>query len=319
MDTKPFVISKPGKYCLSESIDWYPTAQQPIDYANPQAAILIDSDNVTLDLCGNTLSQNNQVVNCVGVLIKVGCKNVTVVNGVIQNFSYLGLNVQGGNENIFLGSDDNKLIVQGCGYGNVYQGVSDDLSQPIHPGGVLIGDSFFFSGYHVLPVKTVRATNLLVQKNGNVGISVGVSSDVVFTNCESSRNFDDRLNSPGGPTILIAFASASFESADPVPSNSLTLENCHFDENIAAPAPGSAFASFFYGVAITTNVEGIVIRNCTVNNNSATGSFADFFLNRSCGILILGNSSALIEGCTVSDNFSDAGLQGIRVSGFDNV
>ncbi|MBS0635037.1 MAG: hypothetical protein JSR37_06210 [Verrucomicrobia bacterium] len=88
-----YVISQPGKYTLQQDVVFFPA-----DEFTP--AILILSDNVTLDLCEHTLSQGNDTPNAYGVQIGQGyfyedpdfvLKNIEVENGNIVDFTAIGV------------------------------------------------------------------------------------------------------------------------------------------------------------------------------------------------------------------------------------
>ncbi len=88
-----YVITLPGKYMLQEDV-----AFSPVDEFTP--AIVVLCDNVTLDLCGHTLSQGNTTANAYGVQIGEGyfyddpdfvLKNIEVTNGNIINFTAIGV------------------------------------------------------------------------------------------------------------------------------------------------------------------------------------------------------------------------------------
>jgi hypothetical protein len=86
-DDATFEITGPGYYFLEKDEVFSPTA----DYH----AIQILSDDVTVDLCGYTLTQGNDQAGVIGVLIgeKFGdpYNNVKVTNGTVQKFTDAGI------------------------------------------------------------------------------------------------------------------------------------------------------------------------------------------------------------------------------------
>ena len=90
--SKTYVIDKPGKYCLGESIDF-----EPIEIFQIQAAIQILSDDVKLDLCCNKLEQVNGVFDVTGIRIGQDFsetevfKRITITNGTILKFTGEGI------------------------------------------------------------------------------------------------------------------------------------------------------------------------------------------------------------------------------------
>ena len=77
-----FIISSPGKYCLVENVS----------HTSVGNAILIDTDNVTLDLCGHTIDGTN--TGTTGIRI-ANANNVIVKNGRIINTAFDGLVING--------------------------------------------------------------------------------------------------------------------------------------------------------------------------------------------------------------------------------
>jgi hypothetical protein len=75
INSLPYTITEEGKYFLSSTYAWYPERAH-------RAVIFIESDNVWLDLKGNTL--NLQGFQGAGIIIE-GKKNVHIMNGSIVN------------------------------------------------------------------------------------------------------------------------------------------------------------------------------------------------------------------------------------------
>lgn len=75
------VIDQPGQYCLGEDIHYNPQAEESV-------AFIIDADDVTLDLCGHTLSDvNPELLVVVGIDIEPGHRNIKILNGTITGFT----------------------------------------------------------------------------------------------------------------------------------------------------------------------------------------------------------------------------------------
>lgn len=83
--TATYTITNPGTYVLSENI--YLTAG--ID----QAIIYINSNDVTFNLNGNTLSQSGSATGVDGIRINSSKTNITISNGVIRALSGSGIYV----------------------------------------------------------------------------------------------------------------------------------------------------------------------------------------------------------------------------------
>jgi hypothetical protein len=86
-----FTISSPGLYVFAENIEFNPVGEG-------QPAIEIISDNVTVDLCGKFLLQNNSVAGIDGFRVQGGSStaprfNVTIRNGLVKKFTRSGISV----------------------------------------------------------------------------------------------------------------------------------------------------------------------------------------------------------------------------------
>src|SRR5437879_2532167 len=122
----PFIISEPGIYNLTSTLHFSPSYKK-------QTAITIDSDNVLLNLNGFTLRQANNTNQITGITVKPNHYNITITNGLITNFSQLGISIKGGNQNIELYD----LSVTNSGYGSTL--AFKDGSDIIYQGGIQIG------------------------------------------------------------------------------------------------------------------------------------------------------------------------------------
>jgi len=76
-------IITPGIYTFVDDVEFKPSYSMP--------AIMIKSENVTLDLSGHTLSQGNIVDGCDGIKICAGSNHTNVINGTISNFTKCGI------------------------------------------------------------------------------------------------------------------------------------------------------------------------------------------------------------------------------------
>ena len=307
--SKTFTIMKPGKYCLSKSISFDPLDVQPIDYDHPIAAIVINSDNVELNLCGNVLSQANKVQAVIGVLVLTGHKNVTIVNGVIESFSYLGIYVQGGQENIFIGDIDDKLIIRKCGYGSIYQYVNDDATQFINPGGLLLGESYVITDIQYGIINTSIVQNVLLEQNGNSAMTIGYFTNVQILNCDFVRNYDNRSGAPFDSTVymygLFHYSNADFEDPE---SNNLQIYNSHFDDNVA-----EGDDTYINGTYLGYLINGSKMSYCTSNRNHSVDNG-----NGVCevhGYTYTGNDGIIMEDCESIGNYSSGFTDGFHYSG----
>lgn len=306
--SRSFVISKPGKYCLVDSISWAPNAPQIIDYYAPIAAIVIDADNVVLDLCHNTLSQSNKVEAVVGIMVKTGHQNVTIVNGTVQNFSYMGIYVQGGQKNIFIGDDDTKLIVKGCGYGSQYTYTDSTGNVFIAPCGLMLAESLFWLPYSNGPINTLQVKNVIITENGNVGIILGNFTDATFDHCSISNNFENRPGAPFDPTVYLnALYHYGHPDLGDIKSSSLKFVNSNFDNNVI-DGEDEQLDTFYIGYII----DGLVIDGCTFNRNHGLNGSSSSLIR---GTVFAGNSGVLVQNSQYIGNHGSGDFQGIHHSG----
>ena len=311
---KTYLIDRPGKYRLSQSIEFMPNKIGSV-------AILIDADDVILDLCNNELTQANSTMLGVGIRVKKGNTNVSIVNGTVSNFTLNGIYVEGGSSNIFLGNDDSNLFVKGCGYGNQYS-FFDNINGVFHYScGILLGEGGDMFTYG--PIKTIRLSNVFAEENGFCGVFMGPFQDAVFTDCSFSRNIDGRLGYvlPSDPTNTFynsVFASGftfftaySGSFADYI-SNSATFINCHFDQNTAKNGPEQWNTGFFFN----RNFNGLKVYQCTFNGNQGIGGrkigLSGF---GTAGAILGGGGSAVFEDSEFSGNLSEFFAEGLHHSG----
>lgn len=98
--TLNYTISKPGHYLLTETIACA-TTQNGIFFIN--------SNDVILDLHGNTISQSSTAANVDGIIINNGIKNVCIKNGIIRKTTENGIKVGQGCSNILF---ENLTIIE---------------------------------------------------------------------------------------------------------------------------------------------------------------------------------------------------------------
>lgn len=323
--SKTLVITKPGNYCLAETIRWCPKKRN-------KTAIIIDSSNVTLDLSGHELKQVNGQGRCSGILVTSGHDTVKIVNGAVRDFTQLGIVVEGGTSNIFLGNNDTVLKVTGCGYGSTYSFFDDVDQEAILQGGIQLGQTQALAGrgYYTWQgnVDTAVLTNVFAEENGPVGMYLGTGTNIDSENCFFCRNADGRQ---AGNTNALALGSAdetwsyaigllyvaNKESGD-VDSSSIDFTNCHFDENKvtgAIQACGGMLAGY--------NINGLTVRGCTFNSNNGKGALNGSGRGTS-GALLGGCQGFLFEDSQANNNYCENNrAEGFHLSGyngtFDNI
>jgi hypothetical protein len=148
-------------------------------------------------------------------------------------------------------------------------------------------------------------------------MSLGIVHDASFENCNFSRNFDSRPESPSSTLISAAgflyFASINFDDYDT--SNSISFTNCAFDENRAVNK-GAVPGIFCAGMLFGYNFNGLTIKQCTFNSNSGFGGTSGYGTQ---GCSVNGGSGTVIEECEAMNNYSNFMTQGFALGGFDGL
>lgn len=302
---KTVVLKKPGHYRLCSTINFTPTEKQ-------KSAICIDGNNIHLDLGGFSLSQANTVPETVGITLK-GCHHgVSIVNGVVKNFTQLGIVVEGANKHVCLGEHASKLVVQGCGFGSPFSFV-DEASQPLLQGGILLGQSRALEqiGYYTYKgaLSDITVTNVTVRENSPLGMILGVGHAMSFDQCSFSANISTRTNglaAPLGSNIAGTVEEVSVfgavyvvqEASGDEPSRGIRFVKCHFDENVATSDQGGGSN----GLICADSWLDMQFVHCTANSNSVASDTANF--QAANGFQMYGGTGTLFEGCQASYNVS---------------
>ncbi|WP_417451597.1 right-handed parallel beta-helix repeat-containing protein [Kordiimonas sp.] len=158
------VIRQPGHYILSEKISntpWQPNALS-------HAAIIIDADDVVLDMAGQRLSatidDNSQ--HLVGILIKAGCRGISVLDGVLANMGYYGIQADSVH-NLTL----RNISVCGQVFANLHK-------RGLCPAGI------FISGSERVTITNCRVQYLYAAADACAGIQVLTTCGATISGCE---------------------------------------------------------------------------------------------------------------------------------------
>lgn len=311
------VITKPGNYCLADTIHWCPKKCH-------KTAIVIDASNVTLDLSGHELKQVNSRGRCSGILVISGHDTVKIVNGAVRDFTQLGIVVEGGTSNIFLGSDDSFLKVTGCGYGSTFSFLDNVTQEPILQGGILLGQTKALEsrGYYTWQgnIETANLINVFAEENGPAGMYLGTGSNIISENCYFCQNTESRQTGYADPfgtglgnanmcTVLGLLYSAhpGFGDND---SNTIEFLNCHFDNNTNN---GTGLPQFSTGLTMGYNINGLTFHACTFNSNKGLGAEGGRGM---FGAILGGCKGVLYESCQANNNYNENGpTEGLHHSG----
>lgn len=182
-------ITESGWYELQEDIPFAPLA-------SGTCALVIDSDNVVVDLCGKELSQDNNITSVIGIKVLSGHTNVTLLgsHGSIVGFSQLGVQIEGGSDCIQIGQD---LSIRGCGL--VTPTAQCDGTTLQYQGGMQFGESGYLAtlGFPAPlgTVDNVTLSGLKVTENC-VGAWVGNGDKWTIEDCAFDCNVENRLLKP---------------------------------------------------------------------------------------------------------------------------
>ncbi len=186
------LIDEPGEYQLVNDIEWSPAQKDAV-------ALLIVSNDVTLDFNGHQLACAAPLIASVGVLC-VGTTNVTIRNGQIRDMGLIGLKVLGAkNVNV------EKINVIGLGPGRELPpdsmfglplGISFTFCEDVTcakstvekidlPASFMLGISFFETNGTLL--RNCAVNNLHCDGGGCIGVSHWFSTKAQVVDCAASR------------------------------------------------------------------------------------------------------------------------------------
>ncbi len=316
--SKTLVIDKPGKWIMTEDIVFSPPVERT-------SAIVIDSDNVVLDLCANTLSQNNQVDFITGIHVLSGRKNITIKNGNVTNFSQIGIDIDPAVEMVQLGEVDGntKLVVSDCGHVGQYSNFDVAMNKRIYRAGIKIGASkmlLFNENAFADPTKEVNLDYVVSKRNGSFGIIMGNQQTTNIRNCNSDENYESRSSVPANCEQLLEFdprpqggGMFGFVS-DPAVTpqwkdygiKDLYVFNCSSSLN---HVEGDHPICIGFGLAYTTTA---TFDNCVATKNRSDRTMYTFVFGGSSGIRVINSSATENYGAYRCDGFHQSGITGVN-------
>ena len=224
----PKLISSPGSYYFVENI------------ATTGNGIAINSDDVTLDLMGFTLSGGTLS----GITVATTHKNITIKNGIVRGWAQSGIlaynAVDSHFENLIIannGSVVNNDRGLGTGDGCV---VSNCTS--VENG----SDGFWLGNANIV-------TNCVARGNGRFGINL---SSGTVRNCTARNNVNSGIRSTQGAVIEGCTASGSTTLHGIQAGNGTIVRNCITENNAGSGILGPI---------------GGEVRDCQSRNNGADG------------------------------------------------
>ena len=341
-----YVIHKPGYYCLKQNITYYSPLWER------SQAIVIDSDDVVLDLCGHVLEQGNDVTFCIGVRVKTGHQNVTVLGsyGAIRQFSQVGIYVEGGNKDIKIGDSDTTLDINECGGGGEWGSSAvppeGGPKLPCLQGAMILGETMWrakwgsftsFYDYHG-PITNLSVINVKADRNqGGYIINQGNGTNVLYRGVSASDNVELREVGIQFPPHRatenwVAGRVFSYPGIDTINSEGIVYEDfldtivfddCDFNRNYTGPS-SSGGLSVNDGLQINNTAYNVTIKNSRFNGNESVGELGvpgesgpDITLARGC--VVSGVSCATLENVEACGNKATIFAEGLHFSGFIEV
>lgn len=260
-----FTITRPGIYHLKRNTFFDPSGPG-------LAAIIIDSDNVVLDLCGHVLAQTGELDDTTGIVVD-GDMNVIVENGTIEGFSLSGIFVF--DESSFVTLSNLNLFDNGD-FDTVGGGIIVTSSDDIVIENIDASENFFAG----LVLSGVNNVDVITSKfNLNMGADTGYG-----------------INNSWG-VFATAFFLGTPDSFAPI--SNLNVSRCEFNGNTSA---GGSVGIEVLGIpslfgSFNTNVN---ILNCVANNNAGGGSAN--VVNEGEGIVVAGTQNFVVRDCYASGN-----------------
>ncbi|MGE0206552.1 MAG: right-handed parallel beta-helix repeat-containing protein, partial [Candidatus Babeliales bacterium] len=180
-----YTISQPGFYVFAENIVFSPASGQP--------ALEITTDNVTIDMCGKSLTQGNAVAGVDGIRIPGNTtlaprRNVTIMNGGISGFTRSGI-VVGTNPVTPANTAARFITIKNMKIFNCSSSGVELLSSSNITGASLENLELFSNqiGASLTNVvdSSVKSCDMILN---TTGISLNQSSDTILKKCKAHKN-----------------------------------------------------------------------------------------------------------------------------------
>jgi len=257
--TLSYTIAKPGYYLLTETI---------ISETRNGAIVVIASNDVILDLHGNTITQSSDVTNVDGIFINNNLTNIVIKHGTIRKTTGNGVEVSSGCSNISL---EDITVIECNRTGILFNGsaqaliknstlkeclVSGTSSTTSHA----IGLNLTYCTLFKIINSAFNTSKTTINTFNAYGFFGQNNSDVNLSNCVASGN--------QGETIATGFYAFN--------CTSLEFQNCIAQENNATDTAVSESYGFFMD-----NAKAVTLKNCHAAQNSAINTAAGFRMKAS--------------------------------------
>ena len=193
----PFTITNSGSFYLTTSI------------AAPSDGIAIESDDVTLDLSGFTLSGNGGSLNYgveVGTGLTNGRQRVVIRNGIVRNFGY-GIHLQPVSSSVIV----EEILAQKCSIGISLSGTASDsprncivrncqmVSNSI--AGILLGGP--------APGGRNIISDCRAMENSAIGFQIASTNNLIIRNLASGNGTDYSISANNRAGVIVTPTATS--------------------------------------------------------------------------------------------------------------
>lgn len=246
-------LDKSGTYKLSQNVYWN-------SGKNGSAAIVISSDNVTLDLnnlCLN-LSSGSQYLCTFGIIVMPNLRNVRIINGSVNHFGIYGIVIANGSCDLSISN----VALAHNGWCGSY--LNDDIPSA-SPKFDKRSGAILLIGEENSVIKKVELKNLRICDSASLNTHVAISSyyasdlfvdGITFDNLTSLSDLETNLHYSTVVGLL------SYNSDISIIENVEYLRNGHGENN-------NCYVNI--GILEMANTGKCVIDNVNICNNQASG------------------------------------------------
>lgn len=284
--TLSYTITKPGYYLLTETI---------ISETRNGAIVVIASNDVILDLHGNTITQSSDATNVDGIFINNNLTNIVIKHGIIRKTTGNGLEISSGCSNISL---EDITVIECNRTGILFNGSAQALiknstlkeclvSGTTSTTSDAIGLNLTYCTLFKIIDSAFNTSKTTTNMFNAYGFFANNSSHVTVSNCVASSN--------QGETIAAGFYALN--------CTSLEFKNCIAQENNATDTTVSESYGF-----LMDNTKAVTFKNCHSAQNSA--------INTAAGFRIKASRYNHLSACFAQSNFITGSGANDRAHGF---
>jgi parallel beta-helix repeat protein len=281
-----YTITKPGYYLLTETI---------ISETRNGAIVVIASNDVILDLHGNTITQSSDASNVDGIFINNNLTNITIKHGIIRKTTGNGVEISSGCSNISL---EDITVIECNRTGILFNGSAQALIRNSEVKKCLVSATSSTTsdaiGLNVIYCTVFTAidsgfnTSKTTTNTFNAyGVFAQNNSALTFMNCTALAN--------QGETIAAGFCADN--------CTSVAFKDCTAHQNSATDTATSESYGFFMN-----NTTAITFKNCDAAQNNA--------INTAAGFRIKSSKYNHLSECTANNNFITGSGANHRGHGF---